>query len=793
MKTKYILTALALPAIFMACTNDDLLTEKTSVEGVKGELVELGENFTLGLNRDNNDAETRAAWENTGKSLKFFWYPTENGAWNANAVDKVGLCWYGTDGDKTYATSNGEVYTNYQFNHFGWKLLGTEYDGSDNTTYALVGTATSAGDVELGSGSGATQADYTLENYSTDNANIGKWDGSLGLFNTENKSIFKGEYIVYTPYQEIKNIGHIPASVAAVQQQSNTAADSLKNVGAYTVSYGKASVEGGVETSGLSMRNLTSIVRISVSNETGDNIKLKKVILLDKQSKGFYTKKYLSATKIFANPAATDVYQDALFTGEETIAANSISVNFVSAIDNTADGSAADLTIANGGKATACLVTLPTTIADMAVVLVNDAGKAKIVDVKDFIIGRGQSPKQAISIKNASEFDTSIVTSESEWNTAIGANTAKIVVLGEVPIASAQNLSSISNKIAVSYIGKESGLIFNNTFAMASDSKTLLFDCVTAFNQGITVTAGTLSLNNSTIEGTVSVGDSLVIAGEATYQNGTMTTTAGAVVSVAGSLDVLGASEPKTAGQIQHENGTFVIAANGELTNAGTIVNKAQFTNNGTVNNNASFYNQNKLTNNSETGFVNNADFYDQIGSQFNAYSTVSGAGNYFCDVQSDASNTRLGVAVGILNAQTNQSKKIIRFTDTTAAEYDLKNVTDDIDIIVVASGQTITLNNSNTTAAKLIKSLTVNAGIAAIGESQKFNMNSLEIVGGATATFGNNSITNVKSPVVNNGTFTVTAAATGKLAGIVYCPAPVDASKGTWTGFVTYKSTFDF
>lgn len=784
--------ALALPAVFAACTSDDLLTENNAVStSINGEMVELGDNFALNLGRNGGDeAATRSAWGHVNNSLKFFWYPMSNGTWNQNTPDKVGLCWYGTDGDKKYATSNGEVYTNYMFTHFGWKILGTEFDYDTNTSYAVIKN-TQAG-TKKGDGSAVTEANYTLDNYTTATDNQGKWDGSQGLFKTENKSIFKGDYIVYTPYQEnMVEIGHIPAIVDAVQYQSNVVNDSLKNVGKYTVSYGKVEgIDGGVQAEGLKMRNLTNVVRISIANKATNAINLKKVILLDKEGKGFYTQNYLSATKIFANQ--NDVYQTALNTNETVETTNAISVEFAS---NLTTPTTANMVVpaasgANAGTATACIVAMPTTIADMAVVLVNQDGKAKIVDVQNFTIARGGSAKVNVEIKDANEFNTAIVTSESEWDAA-KISTANIVVLGQVNIANEQNLTTLSanKKTTVTAIGKESGLIFNNTFTLNSDNNTLAFDCVSTFNKSVTITAGTLSLNNAETNGNVTVTDSLVVAGDVKAQNGTIRNEATANLEVEGSLSLLAATPAKTAGQLQNA-GNMIVAADAELVNYGTVVNTKQLTNNGTITNEASFYNQSMLTNNVQNGFVNNADFYDQIGSQFNAFNIVSGNGNYLCDVQSDANNTRLGVAVAILAQQTEQTKKIIRFTDNTTASYDLKAITNDIDIQIDNTSANITID---TEKVKFIKSLTVKNGKVVVAEAAQFNMNALTIATGATAEFMNNSITSVKSPVVNEGTFTIEAADTGKLAGIVYCPPTVDASKGSWTGFVTYKSNFDF
>lgn len=565
----------------------------------------------------------------------------------------------------------------------------------------------------------------------------------------------------------------------------------MKNVGKYTVSYGKVEgIDGGVQAEGLKMRNLTNVVRISIANKATNAINLKKVILLDKEGKGFYTQNYLSATKIFANQ--NDVYQTALNTNETVETTNAISVEFASNLTTptTANMIVPAASGANAGTATACIVAMPTTIADMAVVLVNQDGKAKIVDVQNFTIARGGSAKVNVEIKDANEFNTAIVTSESEWDAA-KINTANIVVLGQVNIANAQNLTTLSanKKTTVTAIGKESGLIFNNTFTLNSDNNTLAFDCVSTFNKSVTITAGTLSLNNAETNGDVTVTDSLVVAGDVKAQNGMIRNEATANLVVEGSLSLLAATPAKTAGQLQNA-GNMIVAADAELVNYGTVVNTKQLTNNGTITNEASFYNQSMLTNNVQNGFVNNADFYDQIGSQFNAFNIVSGNGNYLCDVQSDANNTRLGVAVAILAQQTEQTKKIIRFTDNTTASYDLKAITNDIDVQIDNTSANITID---TEKVKFIKSLTVKNGKVVVAEAAQFNMNALTIATGATAEFKNNSITSVKSPVVNEGTFTIVTANTGKLAGIVYCPPTVDASKGSWTGFVTYKSNFDF
>lgn len=76
MKTKHIVFALALPAIFAACSQEELVTPNNpSTSEIKG--VELGSDFTFSV---SENPETRASLDENGKMV-----------WDA--VDKIGMVW----------------------------------------------------------------------------------------------------------------------------------------------------------------------------------------------------------------------------------------------------------------------------------------------------------------------------------------------------------------------------------------------------------------------------------------------------------------------------------------------------------------------------------------------------------------------------------------------------------------------------------------------------------------------------------------------------------------------------
>ena len=133
MRTKHLFLALALPAVFAACSNEEFVNDNAAP--VKGDLVELGEGFAL-TGQGISDASTRGVWELTDNKLSWKWLPEIlTSATGANsmlgttlnvAADEIGLCWTGELSDGT-GSIGSMVYTNYQFLHNGWLATGSSY------------------------------------------------------------------------------------------------------------------------------------------------------------------------------------------------------------------------------------------------------------------------------------------------------------------------------------------------------------------------------------------------------------------------------------------------------------------------------------------------------------------------------------------------------------------------------------------------------------------------------------------------------------------------------------------
>ena len=110
MGTKYLLMALAVPAFFTACADDDFLTASQG-HGAEadGQLVELGEDFAVGLSRGENSAATKTAWHYKvgDQTILYSWLPafvTESGSTTVQE-ENIGFAWRGEVGDAKVRTN----------------------------------------------------------------------------------------------------------------------------------------------------------------------------------------------------------------------------------------------------------------------------------------------------------------------------------------------------------------------------------------------------------------------------------------------------------------------------------------------------------------------------------------------------------------------------------------------------------------------------------------------------------------------------------------------------------------
>ena len=172
MKTRHLFVAMALPALFAACSQDEFVNEN-KFEGTP----QLAAGFKLTAEKVM-DAQTRGGWiENGSGEYEYKWDIKTN-----PTSEILGLCWTGKVGDVAYTEQTSKkLFTNYEFSATAGSDALTEEGELDNP-------------VEVGNGS----ASYYK--YAT--------------FDTEASSLFAGEYVVYYPYNASFNeIGNIKATV----------------------------------------------------------------------------------------------------------------------------------------------------------------------------------------------------------------------------------------------------------------------------------------------------------------------------------------------------------------------------------------------------------------------------------------------------------------------------------------------------------------------------------------------------------------------------------------------------
>ena len=207
---KKLFWAALLPIAFTACTNDELAVMEAPE--TEGNMITLDENFALGFTKDAG-FETRAQLQGADGKLKFHWLPELDGG-TTPIVDEIGLAWVGP-------TAGTEVYTNYLFKHFAWPANGAtpSIDECTNEWHNLVflneadyvANGSSDKSTYVTSGSWIINATSKLVEFTTADAGITA-NTQGAYFNTENLTIFGGDYIAYSPYDEdLVDVGNLIA------------------------------------------------------------------------------------------------------------------------------------------------------------------------------------------------------------------------------------------------------------------------------------------------------------------------------------------------------------------------------------------------------------------------------------------------------------------------------------------------------------------------------------------------------------------------------------------------------
>ena len=320
MKLNKILMALSAMAI-VGCSSEDFNDPSVAQAIDDSRLVQLDENFAIaGVGEVDNTMRTH--WDNDGGKLvnKFLPILTADYA-SGNVLDTkvnklkqaVGLCWLGQ-------TSGAEVYTNYQFYHFGWLK-----QGEDNSILECNKLTNGAwyDEIKFTAAGGAADAepataDFAFVDPTTKDFAITDLNYNSGVYKTENKSIFGGDYIVYYPYNEAFNeVGTIPAKAVTSFDAASSDYTALY-LGDATFRYSnKIHIDGGAKAGGFGLHNLSALVNLKVTgNSDGKNID--KIVLWSKKEQ-LLEQANLAADKILAGKTGKDLYAET--KGTKTIVA----------------------------------------------------------------------------------------------------------------------------------------------------------------------------------------------------------------------------------------------------------------------------------------------------------------------------------------------------------------------------------------------------------------------------------------------------------------------------------------
>lgn len=374
---------MALPALFAACA-DDNFTSQSNPSNAQGEFITLPANFALV--QDNEDAQTKGAW-NTNSDLtgSFYWMPElVDETKKIYAPDRIGLAWTGVslkeDGTvdpvgSALTSYSDRVFTNYKFEHFAWRIVGEELKADPCVKN------------EWKSGAELLQTTYFDADWKRTNTALPPYKEKLqnkdkdlgtGLFNTDNSTVYAGQYIVYAPYDAENVSNYIIASSKNVYDGAYLYNDNgVETSDAATKGkvweyndifvYGKTEIGGGDQLTTFTTKNLHGYVSLALKGVG----KIKKVILYDAKGR-LLTKVGLSAKGIYEGKEGKDLYLAAGVAARETT--KTITVE----MEKKGNSAAAYPTLKKDANSRVLIPVLPTESAldNVEIILVNEDDQA---------------------------------------------------------------------------------------------------------------------------------------------------------------------------------------------------------------------------------------------------------------------------------------------------------------------------------------------------------------------------------------------------------------------------------
>lgn len=241
MKTRHLFVAMALPALFAACSQDEFVNEN-KFEGTP----QLAADFKLTAEKVM-DAQTRGGWIDNGSGEYEYKWDIET----TPTSEILGLCWTGKVGDVEYTEQTSKkLFTNYKF---------SAAQGSDELT--------EEGQLDSPVSVGSASAGY--KKYAT--------------FNTEASSLFAGEYVVYYPYNASFNeIGNIKATVNKNFKVTNATKQYEEAGKDMFMMSGRTPMEGGQQAGLFKLNPKSTLLQLNLQLETGEQaFNVDKIILFD--------------------------------------------------------------------------------------------------------------------------------------------------------------------------------------------------------------------------------------------------------------------------------------------------------------------------------------------------------------------------------------------------------------------------------------------------------------------------------------------------------------------------------
>lgn len=493
MNKKLLLMGLVAPALITACTNDDFV-ENMGNASLNGDMINTSDlNFVV---TKGEGADTKAIWDAVEGADGQYTYSFK---WEKSTPNAVGLAYVGS------ATGVSGV-TNYQFAVDSLQLA--DYKSKNKKVGEVTYTT---GFYQIGRQLSEIQEFYTKANgQALTNADIVTSESAK--FKTTNDQIMRGYYVGYYPFDEdFQDPGMIPVRTSKrleiEKPADGTALEvaNLKQVGENSFAYtAPTKLEPGSQVTYLNMQQLTSLLRLEISNTSDAELNIRTVILRTKGNDLF------TIAGTLKNPAAAPAASN--IDVKET--SSTIAVAYPYVKDTPA--STQLLEIANDADRNVYFPILPGTFnTGLDVILINQEGKACEIEYNfknattSFASGRGY--KFSVEVTKDTKFDKSFVTSESEfmeaWDAATKSSTSYTInLLGDVVIEGEDLSFEHAGKDVVVNASAGSKLVVKNSSinlpcTLASGTTTpngqkLIINATTEF-EGLTM-YGVVELNGAT-------------------------------------------------------------------------------------------------------------------------------------------------------------------------------------------------------------------------------------------------------------------------------------------------------